>query len=85
VKLLGATHTINYKTSPAWEEDVLALTEGIGVNLVVEQGGASTFLQSVKTLRRGSRLSQVGLLTTESKGDFMSLVMTLIMKQCHIV
>ncbi|KAH8812093.1 hypothetical protein F5884DRAFT_820108 [Xylogone sp. PMI_703] len=85
VKALGATHTINYKSNPEWEKDVLALTDGVGVDLVVEQGGASTFMQSVKTIRRGGRLSQVGLLTTESKGDFTTLVQLLIMKELRIV
>lgn len=85
MKSLGATYTINYKTNPTWEEKVQSLTNGIGVDIVVEQGGPSTFLQAVKCLRSGGRLSQVGFVTSESKGDFKTLVLELIIKRIQIV
>ncbi len=33
---LGADHTINYETSPDWDQEVLKLTNGRGVDYVVE-------------------------------------------------
>ncbi|KAJ7476549.1 hypothetical protein FB451DRAFT_1460667, partial [Mycena latifolia] len=36
VKRLGATHVINYKTKPKWDEEVLKLTGGLGVDRVIE-------------------------------------------------
>ena len=35
-----ATATVNYKTNPNWEQEVLALTEGKGVNVVLDPVGA---------------------------------------------
>src|SRR6185503_1160956 len=37
---LGATHCINYKTTPEWGKEAKQLTGGRGVDLVVEVGGA---------------------------------------------
>jgi NADPH:quinone reductase-like Zn-dependent oxidoreductase len=33
---LGAKHVINYKTTPDWAADVVKLTNGLGVDRVVE-------------------------------------------------
>ena len=67
---LGADATINYRTTPEWEDAVLALTDGRGVDLVVEVGGAATFGKSVAATRDGGRISVVGLLTgAPSPGD----------------
>src|SRR5690606_13648544 len=41
-KALGAWQTVNYRTTPDWEKAVLALTDGRGVDLAVEVGGAGT-------------------------------------------
>jgi NADPH:quinone reductase-like Zn-dependent oxidoreductase len=67
---LGADATINYRENPRWDEAVLALTAGQGVDLVVEVGGAATFAQSVAATRDSGRISVVGLLTgAPSTGD----------------
>jgi NADPH:quinone reductase-like Zn-dependent oxidoreductase len=42
-KKLGATHCINYKTFPAWEEEVLRITGGKGVDHVCEMGGSGDY------------------------------------------
>lgn len=63
---MRATHTINYTKTPAWEEEVLKLTEGRGVDLVVEIGGSSTMEQSLSSIKRGGVVSMVGFLS-ESK------------------
>lgn len=85
VEELGAWHTINYKRYPDWESEVLKHTNGRGVDLVIEQGGAATLLKSVAAVGKGGQVSQVGLLTTESKGDLGELVNMLIIKACSIV
>ncbi|KAL7904481.1 GroES-like protein [Trichoderma velutinum] len=82
---LGAWRTINYRRCPDWEIEILKLTDGRGVDLVVEQGGAATLLKSVTAVGKGGQVSQVGLLTTESQGDLGELVNMLIMKACSIV
>jgi NADPH:quinone reductase-like Zn-dependent oxidoreductase len=39
---LGAWQTVNYRTTPDWDRAVLDLTDGVGVDHVVEVGGAGT-------------------------------------------
>ncbi|KAM0246096.1 hypothetical protein ACHAQJ_010332 [Trichoderma viride] len=84
-KKLGASQTINYKQNPNWEEEVLKLTGGLGVDIVVEQGGAETLLQSVQSLKKGGQVSQVGFLSGDGQGDMFRLVQMLIIKKCSIV
>ncbi len=60
---LGASEVINYKSSPDWEKQVLKLTGGVGVDIVIEVGGAGTLLQSIKSCRMGGNISLIGVLT----------------------
>lgn len=62
-KVLGADATINYKAFPNWEEKVYKLTDGLGVDSVVEVGGAGTLEQSIKSVRYGGRISLIGVLS----------------------
>jgi NADPH:quinone reductase-like Zn-dependent oxidoreductase len=65
-KSLGATHTINYKTNPNWDKEVLRLTNGKGVDHVIELGGAGTLLQSLNSTRTGGLISVIGILSGPS-------------------
>jgi NADPH:quinone reductase-like Zn-dependent oxidoreductase len=60
---LGAAQGINYKAVPDWGGRVRELTDGKGVDLVVEVGGAGTLPQSIKAVRIGGRISLIGVLT----------------------
>jgi len=60
---LGATATINYKTTPAWGDEATRLTGGAGVDHVIEVGGAGTFEQSLAAIRLGGTISYIGVLT----------------------
>ncbi len=42
IRELGADHTINYKSMPDWDREVRIATSGVGVDHVVEVGGAGT-------------------------------------------
>jgi NADPH:quinone reductase-like Zn-dependent oxidoreductase len=66
--------TINYSQNPEWHEEVLRLTDGVGVDLVIEVGGASTLLKSLKCTRRGGTVSQVGYLGKSGFEDAEELV-----------
>jgi D-arabinose 1-dehydrogenase-like Zn-dependent alcohol dehydrogenase len=35
-KQLGATHLVNYIKTPHWDEEVLRLTDGLGVDFIIE-------------------------------------------------
>ncbi|MCR8913399.1 NAD(P)-dependent alcohol dehydrogenase [Marinobacter panjinensis] len=63
---LGADHTINYKTTPAWGQRVLELTGGKGVDHVIEVGGPGTLPESIDAVRIGGHISLIGVLTGRS-------------------
>lgn len=60
---LGADAGINYKTTPEWDKPVRELTDGRGVDHVVEVGGAGTLARSLKAVRMSGRISLIGVLT----------------------
>jgi NADPH:quinone reductase-like Zn-dependent oxidoreductase len=62
-KQLGADHGINYKTTPDWEKTVKDLTNGQGVDCVVEVGGAGTIAKSFASIRVGGRIGLIGNLS----------------------
>ncbi len=45
---LGLDAAINYRTVPEWQDEVLRLTGGLGVDHVVEVGGAGTLARSIR-------------------------------------
>ena len=62
-RALGADHLINYEKRPEWGADVLDITNGEGVDLVVEVGGAATLEQSIRATRTGGRIVLIGVLS----------------------
>lgn len=62
-KALGADHGINYKTHPEWHAEVLRLTAGRGVDVVLEVGGAGTLERSLSCVATGGRVAFIGVLT----------------------
>ena len=63
VRALGAWETINYVTTPNWAERALELTNGTGVDHVIEMGGPGTTDQSIEAARSGGTVSLIGVLT----------------------
>jgi NADPH:quinone reductase-like Zn-dependent oxidoreductase len=62
-KEIGADEAINYKTNPKWEEKVRELTNGEGVDQVVEVGGSGTMPRSLRAVRMGGVISVIGALS----------------------
>jgi NADPH:quinone reductase-like Zn-dependent oxidoreductase len=62
-KALGADETINYKTTPEWDKEVLRLTGGQGVDIVLEVGGGETFTRSLSSVRASGQVAVIGVLT----------------------
>jgi NADPH:quinone reductase-like Zn-dependent oxidoreductase len=60
---LGAWETINYRDSPDWEQAVLELSGGLGVDVTLEVGGGGTLEKSVTATKVGGTVSLVGVLT----------------------
>ena len=59
---MGLDAGLNYRDNPEWDRWVLDLTDGEGADLVVEVGGAGTLERSLKALRIGGTIAQVGVL-----------------------
>lgn len=63
---LGADHTINYRQEENWGAQVRGLTDGRGVDHVIEVGGPGTLAQSIEALRVGGHIALIGVLTGTS-------------------
>jgi len=59
-KALGAACGINYKTTPEWDKAAMEFTGGIGVDHVVEVGGAATLSRSFHAIRVGGKITLIG-------------------------
>jgi NADPH:quinone reductase-like Zn-dependent oxidoreductase len=57
---LGADITVNYKTTPAWHEAVLAATGGRGADIVVETVGLGSLSQSLACCAPNARVGWLG-------------------------
>jgi NADPH:quinone reductase-like Zn-dependent oxidoreductase len=60
---LGLDAGLNYKESPEWDRWAMDETAGQGVDLIVEVGGIATLPRSLRALRIGGAIAQVGVLT----------------------
>lgn len=63
---LGAWTGLNYRTTPEWDTAAIDLTEGIGVDRVVEVGGPGTLQKSINATRVGGTIALIGVLTGAS-------------------
>jgi NADPH:quinone reductase-like Zn-dependent oxidoreductase len=59
-RALGAHATVNYRTRPEWQDEVLRLTEGAGVDVVIEVGGEGTLARSLKAAGPGGTIVVIG-------------------------
>ena len=74
LKAMGAAHVVNYVDEPEWGRRVRELTNGRGVDRVVEVGGPGTIVQSLRAVALGGEIASIGFLSTENPGiDFFQL------------
>ena len=72
---LGADHLINYRATPAWDAEVLKLTNGRGADLVVETVGEATIARSLNAAAMGGTVFTVGFLTgTAASIDLLPVI-----------
>ena len=62
-RALGADETINYREVERWSKRVREITDGRGVDHVVEVGGANTLEQSIQSTAIGGRIAVIGVLS----------------------
>ncbi len=67
-KQLGLNAGVNYRATPEWDAWVMEQTGGRGADLVVEVGGAGTFSRSLRSLRIGGAVAQIGVLSQSTEG-----------------
>lgn len=63
LKELGADDVINYREDLTWGETALRLTDGRGVDHVIEVGGPATLAQSIAATRVGGHIAVIGVLS----------------------
>ena len=74
-RALGLDAGLNYKLNPAWDDWALDQTDGEGVDLVIEVGGAGTFTRSLKATRIGGAVAQIGVLTESDEPVSVPLIL----------
>ncbi|WP_025039968.1 zinc-dependent alcohol dehydrogenase family protein [Nitrosospira briensis] len=74
-KAMGADYLINYENTPEWDEEVMKLTDGRGVDIVVEVGGAQTLERSLRAARFGGMVTLIGLMAGFGKIDPLPLIL----------
>jgi NADPH:quinone reductase-like Zn-dependent oxidoreductase len=62
LRALGADHLINYKREPMWGAAAQKLTNGRGVDHILEIGGSGTMPQSIVAARNGGHIALIGVL-----------------------
>ncbi|WP_224365593.1 zinc-dependent alcohol dehydrogenase family protein [Hyalangium versicolor] len=60
-KALGADEAVNYRTTPAWHEKILEMTDGRGADHIVETVSGSSLELSVAATALGGHIHLVGL------------------------
>lgn len=65
-KKLGASAGVNYRTHPQWSDEVLKLTDGKGVDLLLDVAGGDGINQSIAATKAGGRIAQIGFLTGQT-------------------
>lgn len=61
-KKIGIQHLINYKSTPQWEDQVLQITNGMGVHHVVEVVGSDHINKSIDAVAFDGTISVIGLI-----------------------
>jgi NADPH:quinone reductase-like Zn-dependent oxidoreductase len=64
---LGLASGLNYRENPGWDRWAFDETGGEGVDLVVEVGGAGTLGRSIRAVRFGGTIAQVGVLSSTAE------------------
>lgn len=61
-RTLGADAGVNYKRTPEWDQEVLTLTQGRGVDHVIELGGPGTLARSMRAVGYAGHIALIGVL-----------------------
>lgn len=76
LKDLGAETVVAYGKNPDWDKEILQLTNGLGVDKVVEVAGERTINKSVASTKAGGSVSLVGFASGTGGGVSPLEIMT---------
>ncbi len=79
---LGLDEGLNYRQHPKWSAWVKEQTGGEGADVVVEVGGSGTLGESMKAIRVGGTIAQIGVL---SGAEQTLSVAPILMRQIRII
>lgn len=69
IKSIGADFTVDYYRNLNFDEEVKCLTNGNGVDVVIEQVGGAIFAKSMKCIKKNGRIAVFGA-TAGAKAEF---------------
>jgi len=78
---LGLDEALDYGETSEWDRWVVEKTSGEGVDLVVEVGGVGTLPRSLRAVKMGGTIAQIGVLTGPAEAI---PVPTILHKQVHL-
>ena len=81
-KTLGLDEGLNYKNNPEWSSWVKKQTSGEGADVIVEVGGSGTLNESMKAVRIGGTIAQIGVL---SSSEERLAVTSVLMRQIRLI
>jgi NADPH:quinone reductase-like Zn-dependent oxidoreductase len=85
-KELGADAVGDYQADPDWGRWALEQSDGEGVDLVLETGGAGTLAQSLKAVKVGGKIALIGVLSGHQEPlNILPLVMKAVQVQGVVV
>ncbi|HMF64889.1 MAG TPA: NAD(P)-dependent alcohol dehydrogenase [Edaphobacter sp.] len=70
---LGLSDGCNYRERPDWSKWVAEVTDGAGVDRIIEVGGAGTLGQSLRAARVGGMVAQIGVLSGGSVSESLAI------------
>jgi NADPH:quinone reductase-like Zn-dependent oxidoreductase len=83
-KSLGLDAGLNYRQHPEWDQWVIDQTDGRGADLIVEVGGAGTLAQSLRGVRIGGAVAQIGVLSESHQSFPLGLLLHRQVRLCGI-
>ena len=77
---IGPISTVNYSTNSDWDQEVLRINGGVGVDVLLENGGTPTLLKSINATTKKGTVSQIGYLGKQDPRHLDGLLAVLIDK-----
>jgi NADPH:quinone reductase-like Zn-dependent oxidoreductase len=78
---LGLNEALDYGETSEWDKWVVEKTNGEGVDIVVEVGGVGTLPRSLRAVKMGGTIAQIGVLTGPAEPIPVPMILH---KQVHI-